>query len=171
EPLLVVLKDSPLREVKDLRGKVVTVSDTLATLTLAARRYLAEMGLPPGSALTVRAMGTHVNSLAALVHGESSAAVISVTALKQMGVDWGDRIRVLARIPPTPPLLYMVHRRLGTETIDRLQRQLLRFANETSEGQDLFRRLAHDGLKPVTAADLAALDSFAQDVKRLLEAL
>ncbi|MCS6810466.1 MAG: phosphate/phosphite/phosphonate ABC transporter substrate-binding protein [Tepidimonas sp.] len=171
EPLLVVLRDSPLREVRELRGKVVTTSDPMATLTLAARRYLAEAGLPPGPAVTVRAMGTHANSLAALVHGESAAAVVSVTALKQIGGDWPERVRVLARVPPTPPLLYMAHRRLGAPTIERLQRQMLRFGNETPEGQELFRRLGHDGLRPITAADLAALDPFVADVKRLLDTL
>lgn len=171
EPLLVVPKDSDLREVRELRGKVVTTSDPMATLTLAARRYLSEAGLPPGSAVTVRPMGTHANSLAALLHGDAVAAIVSVTALKQMGGDWAERVRVLARVPPTPPLLYMAHQRLGTETLARLQRDLLRYGNESSAGQELMRRLGHDGLRQITRADLAALDPIAADLKRLLAML
>lgn len=171
EPLLVVPKDSPLREVGELRGQVVSTSDPMATLTLAARRYLRELGLPPGNAVTVRAMGTHANSLAALLHSDAAAAIVSVTALKQMGDDWADRVRVLARVPPTPPLLYMAHRHLGNETVARLQRNLMRFGNESAQGQDLMRRLGHNGLRPVPAADLAELDPIVVDLRRLLSAL
>lgn len=168
EPLLVVAKDSPLRDVRELRGKVVTTSDAMATLTLAARRFLSEAGLPPGSALSVRPMGTHANSLAALLHGDAAAAIVSVTSLKQLGEEWSERVRVLARIPPTPPLLYMAHRRLGAETLVRLRRELLHYGNDTAEGRELLQRLGHDGLRSVTQADLSALDPFVADLKRLL---
>lgn len=171
EPLLVVPNDSPLHGLQELRGKVIATSDPLATLTLAARRFLSEAGLPPGSAVTVRAMGTHANSLAALIHGEAAAAIISVTGLKQMGADWADRVRVLARVPPTPPLLYMAHRQLGDETVTRLQRNLMHFGNESPQGRDLMGRLGHNGLRVVARADLAALDPIAADLRRLLAAL
>ncbi|WP_185970110.1 phosphate/phosphite/phosphonate ABC transporter substrate-binding protein [Tepidimonas alkaliphilus] len=168
EPLLVVPRGSPLREVAELRGQVVTTSDPLATLTLVARRFFSEAGLPPGAALDLRPMGTHANALAVLLRGEAAAAVISVTALKQIGGEQAERIRVLVRLPPTPPLLYMAHRRLGQAELERWQRALLRFGNETVEGLEAMRRLGHDGLRAVTRTDLAALDPIAADLKRLL---
>ncbi|MCX7898394.1 MAG: phosphate/phosphite/phosphonate ABC transporter substrate-binding protein [Rhodocyclaceae bacterium] len=168
EPLLVVMRDSPLSDVRELRGKVVTTSDALANLSLAARRYFAEIGMPPGREITIKPMGSHANSLAALAHGDSAAAIVSVTTLKQIGGDWNERVRVLVRLRPTPPLLYLAHRRLGEERIARLQQNLFRFANETPEGKAFFQALGHDGLKPVTAADLAALDPFVDDLKRMM---
>lgn len=170
EPLLVVPKDSPLTHEGELKGRVVTTSDPLANLTLAARRHFAEIGLTPGKDVTIRPMGSHANSLAALVHGESAAAIVSVTALKQLGGDWSERVRILVRLKPTPPLLYLAHQRLGETAIARLRQNLFAFANETAEGRAFFQRLGHNGLKPISAADLAALDPFVDDLKRLLHA-
>jgi phosphonate transport system substrate-binding protein len=170
EPLLVVMKDSPLIGERDLKGKVVTTSDELANLTLAARRHFAAIGLKPGSDVMIKPMGSHINSLAALLHGESAAAIVSVTTLKQAGGDWNERVRILARIKPIPPLLYLAHKRLGEAEIGRLRKDLLHYANETPEGQGLFRRLGHDGLKPITAADFALLDPYVEDLKQLLAA-
>lgn len=169
EPLLVVPKEARLQSVAELKGKTVTTSDRLANLTLAARRFLAAQGVLPERDVTIRPMGSHANSLAALLHGESAAAIVSVTALKQMGGDFGERLRILARIPPLPPLLYLAHQHLGEAAIARLAERLFHFANETEAGRAFSGRLGHGGLKPISAADLAALDPFVEDLRRLLQ--
>lgn len=168
EPLLVVAKTSPLQRVQELRGAVVTAADPLATITVAARRFLAQSGLTPGRDVQVRPMGSHANSLAALLHGESAAAIVSVTALKQLGGDYAARVRVLAAVPPTPPLLYLAHGRLGAATIERLAQELMRFANDDPAGVGLMRELGHDGLKRIEEADMKALDALVPDVRQLL---
>ncbi|WP_334154895.1 phosphate/phosphite/phosphonate ABC transporter substrate-binding protein [Tepidimonas sp.] len=167
EPLLVVAKTSPLQRLKDLRGAVVTAADPLATITVAARRFLVQSGLTPGRDVRVRPTGSHANSLAALLHGESAAAIVSATALKQLG-DYAERVRVLAAVPPTPPLLYLAHGRLGAATIERLAQELMRFANDDPAGVGLMRELGHDGLKRIEEADMKALDALIPDVRRLL---
>ncbi len=167
EPLLVTHNSSSLRNVEGLRGQVVTTSDRLANLTLAAHRYLAANRLRPGTDITLRPMGSHANSLAALEAGESAAAVISVSALKQVGGQWEDRIRILVRLDRLPPLLYLAHRRLGESTIARLRRRLITFANEQPAGRRFAEALGHGGLQAIPESDMKALDPFVSELKKM----
>lgn len=167
EPLLVVRLDG-VASLMALRGQVVTTSDRLSNLTLAARRHLAAAALVPDIDVTVRAMGSHANSLAALERGESAAAVVSVTALRQVGGDWQERLRILARLEPTTPLLYLAHERLGATEIDRLRKLMFGFANDVPAGRRFAEALGHGGLKAVSEADMRALDIFITDLRKIL---
>lgn len=167
EPMLVTHKSSSLLNVEGLRGQVVTTSDRLANLTLAAHRYLVANRLRPGTDITLRPMGSHANSLAALEAGESAAAVITATALKQVGGQWEDRLRVLVRLDRLPPLLYLAHRRLGEPTIARLQRRLITFANEQAAGRRFTEALGHGGLQAIAESDMKALDPFVSELKKM----
>ncbi|GGX87015.1 phosphate/phosphite/phosphonate ABC transporter substrate-binding protein [Vogesella alkaliphila] len=167
EPLLVTRRDG-IRELAQLRGQTVSTSDRLANLTLAAQRYLSRAGFVPGNNIVIRPTGSHANSLAALLSGESAAAIISVSALHQFGGDIGGKIRILARLPHTTPQLYLGHKRLGDARLARLQQQLLTFANDTPQGRAFSRDLNHGGLRPVGEPDMRALDPYVRDLKGLL---
>lgn len=168
EPLLVTRKDG-VNTLEALRGKVVSTSDKLANLTLAAQRYLIQNGLTPGKDVTIRPAGSHANSVQALLNGESAAAIISVTALRQLHPGTTVRVRVMKRLPQTTPLLYLAHKRLGTSRIDSLRSQLFQFANNTDEGKAFSKELGHGGLKEISAADMKALDPYVQDLKVMLK--
>jgi phosphonate transport system substrate-binding protein len=167
EPLLVTRKDGATT-LQALRGKVISTSDKLANLTLAAHRYLVQNGLTPGKDVTITPAGSHANSVQALLNGESAAAIISVTALRQLHPGTTARVRILKRLPQTTPLLYLAHRRLGASRIDSLRGQLFQFANQTEEGKAFCKELGHDGLKEISQADMKALDPYVQDLKVLL---
>lgn len=167
EPLLVTRMDGP-QELEALRGKVISTSDKLANLTLAAHRYLAQNGLEPGRDVTIRPAGSHANSVQALLNGESEAAIISVTAMRQLHPGTTARVRIMKRLPQTTPLLYLAHKRLGQNRIDVLRSQLLQFANQTEEGKQFCKELAHGGLKDIAPGDMKALDPYVQDLKVML---
>lgn len=168
EPLLVTRMDGP-HELEALRGKVVSTSDKLANLTLAAHRYLWQNGLEPGRDVIIRPAGSHANSVQALLNGESAAAIISVTTMRQLHPGTTARVRVMKRLPHITPLLYLVHRRLGATRIDGLRDQLLQFANHTEVGRLFSKELGHDGLKEITPADMKVLDPYVQDLKVMLK--
>lgn len=168
EPLLVTRRNG-IRELAQLRGQTVSTSDRLANLTLAAQRYLTQAGFIPGQHLVIHPTGSHANSLAALLGGESAAAIVSVSALHQLGGDTGSKIRILARLPHTTPLLYLGHKRLGSARLAQLQQRLLAFANDTPQGRAFSRDLNHGGLRPVSEQDMRALDPYVRDLKGLLQ--
>ena len=171
EPLLVTRSQNGVASVADLRGKVITTSDPLANLTLAAIRHLSAQGLAPGRDTDLRATGNHANSLAVLERGDSEAAVVSVSALTQVGGDWTGRIRVLARMDPVTPLLYMAHARLPAADLKRIRQTMMTFANDTAEGKRFSAKLGHGGLKPIREQDMKILDPYVEDLKKLLNSV
>jgi len=165
EPLLIVLPQSPIRTLSDLKGRKIATSDPWANLTLAARRLFREQGWVIGRDLYLEPTGSHANSFAHLQQGLADAAVVSVTAITQLNLA-ADRYRILYRFPPSPPLLYLAHRRLGESRLAQLRRALLAWSAQ--EGQAVFARLGHGTLQPITDADWDALDPFVADFDQLV---
>ena len=170
EPLLVVQRNGGPATLPELRGRVITTSDALANLTLSAMRYLSAHGLVPGRDIEVRATGSHANSLAALERGDSVAAVVSTSALTQVGGDWTNRVQVLARMEAVTPLLYLVHQRTSEADQNRLRLAMLTFANDTPAGKQFSANLGHGGLRPIRVQDMSTLDSFVEELKNQLKA-
>ncbi|GLW61053.1 phosphate ABC transporter substrate-binding protein [Hydrogenophilus thermoluteolus] len=166
EPLLIVLPTSPLQTLTDLKGRTLATSDRWANLTLAARRLLRELGWTIGVDVRLIATGSHANSLAHLRQGLADAAVVSVTTLKQLDLPESG-YRILHRLPPTPPLLYLAHARLGEARIAALADAFQQWSR--SDGQEHFARLGHGVLRPITDADWQALDGFVAEFDRLNE--
>lgn len=168
EPLLITRPDG-IKRIADLRGKVVSTSDRLANLTLAAHRHFVSLGYAPGKNIIIRPTGSHANSMASLLSGESAAAIVSVSSLYQLGPEAMKKVRVLEHLPKTTPLLYLGHQRLGKARIDKLQKDMLHFANETELGKAYSLELKHDGLREVSNADMQSLDPFVKDLKGLMK--
>lgn len=164
EPLLVVAPHSTYQTVTDLRGKKVATSDAWANLTLTARQSFRALGWTVGRDVDLIATGSHANSFAHLDAGQVAAAVVSVTALRQLNVP-PERYRILHRFPPSPPLLYLAHMRLGEAAIARLSSDLIAWS--AAEGQAVFAALGHGTLQPITADDWAALEPFVAEYDAL----
>jgi phosphonate transport system substrate-binding protein len=168
EPLIVTRVDVGIRSIAELRGRTISSTDRLATLTLSGMRYLIAQGLKPGVDVSVRTTSSHANSIATLMDGQSAAAIISVSALKQIGNHIEQHLRILAHMEPTTPLLYMAHPRLGPALTHRLREVMTQFANSPGPGQQFVDALGHKGLQAVTAKDMQALDGGVTEVRRLL---
>ncbi len=166
EPLLIVAPASPFHQLSDLRGQKVATSDAWANLTLTARQTFRALGWRIGSEIELITTGSHANSLAHLDHGQVAAAVVSVTALKQLNVP-ADRYRILYRFPPLPGLLYLAHERLGQRRIAELASALIAWS--TGAGQPVFAALGHGALKPITDADWMALEPFVNEYDALTQ--
>jgi phosphonate transport system substrate-binding protein len=170
EPLIVTRVDVGIRSVAELRGRTISSTDRLATLTLAGMRYLVSQGLKPGVDVSVRTTSSHANSIATLMDGQSAAAIISVSALKQIGNHIEQHLRILAHMEPTTPLLYMAHPRLGPALTTQLRNTMMQFANGPGPGAQFVEALGHKGLQAVTTKDMLALDGGVLEVRRLLAA-
>jgi ABC-type phosphate/phosphonate transport system substrate-binding protein len=60
-PVIAVATDSPIRQLDDLRGQSIMVSDRVAALTIVGMRYLRDQGLRPNIDVTVRVAGSHAS--------------------------------------------------------------------------------------------------------------
>jgi phosphonate transport system substrate-binding protein len=103
---------SPIRTLKDLKGKRVAFGDVNSTSSFVfPMTMIMDAGLDPGRDLgAIRLTGSHANSLAALVQGQVDASALSFDsfnkAIEQKAVD-PTTIRVVAKsiAIPQPPIV------------------------------------------------------------------
>lgn len=165
EPLLVVPAGDGIRQLADLRGKLIAVTDRTAALAVIGLRHLRDQGLAPGRDLGVVVTGSHANSLHRLRAGEVAAAIVSVTTLRQVESTLAAQVRVLAPLPQgLSAVVYHAAPHLAPQ-LPALARALLDFAM-TPAGRTFVDALGHQGLLPVTEREMAALDPLVVELYR-----
>lgn len=167
EVLIVIPKDSPLRQIRDLQGKSVALTDRTAALGVIGLQYLRAADMRADTDFRIQRSGSHLNSVQMMLAGQAAAAIISKTTLTQIGPKLADAVRVLA----TPPaalasVVYHVHPKLAKQA-PGLREAMLAFAG-TPAGQQFIAALGHKGLVPVTAAEMDALDPMVVEFYRQL---
>lgn len=120
-------KSSPIRTLKDLKGKRVAFGDVNSTSSFVfPMTMIMDAGLDPVRDLAaIRLTGSHANSLAALVQGQVDASALSFDsfdkAIEQKAVD-PTTIRVVAKsiAIPYPPIV--MNSRLSPALKDELRK-------------------------------------------------
>lgn len=165
EPLLAVSAKDGIARLADLKGKAIAVTDRTAALSVIGLHHLREQGFVPGRDLRVIVTGSHANSLHRLLAGEAAAAIISKTTLKQVDAALAASVRELQRLPTgLSAVIYHASPRLAAHA-PALSGALLEFA-KTAAGQAFLGALGHQGLRPVTVPEMAALDPLVVELYR-----
>ncbi|MFU8847907.1 MAG: phosphate/phosphite/phosphonate ABC transporter substrate-binding protein [Opitutales bacterium] len=119
--------DSPIKSLKDLKGKRVAFGDTSSTssFTYQVAMMVREDIDPVRDLAEARLTGSHVNSLMALNEGLVDAACLSFDsfekAINNGNVDAG-KFRVLVRSDPIPNPPIVMNPRLNPEIKDKLRK-------------------------------------------------
>jgi len=151
----------------ELRGQTIAVTDSLATLTVIAMRYLRDNGLRPGLDVRVRVAGSHANAMQLVLLGQAQAAVVSLTALRQVDPDTAAQLQVMRQLPAAlSAVVYLLAPRLA-HLAPTLVPALLHFANQQAAGRAFVETLGHQGLLPV-GPELAEVDPLVVEFYRLL---
>lgn len=158
EPLLVVPIDSSGNSLSALKGKALAVTDRHAALTVIGLRYLRDQGLVPDRDFRIVVTHSHANSLHRLLLGETAAAIVSRTTLKQVDAGLARQVRVLETLPVgLSAVIYHVAPHLAPFAA-ALAEQLISFSETNPAGPAFIAALGHEGLLPVKEAEMKALD-------------
>lgn len=108
--ILVVRKDSPFKDVKELDGKKIGFPErNLYPGSIYMRAVLEEIFKIKYEALFLK---THDNVLRNVVLGKVDAGSTGITHLESQPVEIRDSLRILYKTPPSPPPPIMVHPRI-----------------------------------------------------------
>lgn len=158
EPILVVPSDSHRISLATLKGKTIAVTDRHAALAVIGLRYLRDHGLVPERDFRIVVTHSHANSLHRLLLGETAAAIVSRTTLKQVDAGLAGQVRVLETLPVgLAAVIYHVAPHLAPFAAT-LAAQLIGFAASSPAGPAFIAALGHEGLLPVKEAEMKALD-------------
>ncbi len=165
--ILVVAKGSPVRDVRALRGKIVSTPSKITIVSMLGLHLLRENGLQPGRDVTIHQAASHNSAVLSVLRGESTAAVTSATALRQMPPKIRDAVRTLALTREVPHLMYLANPRVPEREVAKMTRLLLDFAG-SPEGRRFMRDTGYAGLRPPTEGELRSLDPYVTELKALL---
>jgi len=167
--IAVVEKNSPLRNVAELRGETVAVPDPLTIVSMLGAKLLRASGLVPGKDVTLRPALSHNSAVISVLRGDSAAAFTSATALEQMPDEIKNGVRVLAATEGFPNVIYLANPEVPAGEVAQMTATLLEFAENTAEGKKLYvNTLGHQGLVTPSLKELQRLDPFVGKLKALL---
>jgi len=155
-----VRKDSPYKNMSDLRNKTIAMASPLALLSQGAIAELKEAGLKEHENITIQTTTTHNNAIFAVLNKKADAAITGVKIWMQMPERQKKYLRILAKGKDLPGFIIMGNTGLPAETIQNLQNALLLFDTKPAGKKYLFR-----GFKKIDNATMQSLDAYTAILK------
>ena len=162
--MLIVPRDSLIKDVADLEGKIVALPPAQAAVSELIKVLLLDAGLLLGNSITLNHLGSHFACMQAIVNGSASACgtgLLAIRIYERMGLD---HFRILERAQAICPPLFIVHPSMPPDVAQQIEDVLLSW-----DGTPRMRHLLNlsDGMKPFVPATDSGYDS----VRRLIERL
>lgn len=155
--VILVAKDSPLRNLADLRGKSLAVPPATSMVYMLTMELLHSRGMEPGRDFTLNMQDNMQNAMVASLRGDSDAGTVGYATWSIYPQQ--DMLRVLAKSAEVPGLIIMAHPRVPKSTIARLRKALFAFG-ETPEGKTYFASTNHGAWLPVDETTMRTLDRY-----------
>ena len=154
--VIAVRQDSPLRSLKELRGRRFAFGDPESTMShVVPRAVLKEAGVPVNALAEYKFLGSHKNVALAVLAGDFDAGAMKQEVFDEYAPKG---LRILARLPPTPDHLLVSRATLPEAEVERL-RQALFTIHLRPDARTLLGPLHKglDGFGPVSEKDYIPL--------------
>lgn len=163
--ITVVAKDSPIRSIAQLRGKVAGVLPPPSFAPAIFADVLSEHGLKAGVDVELHYDKTPYNSVKAAAMGDIAAAAYPTVSLPSLPKDLLEQVRTIHVSPEFPAVTFSVRRAPDLPPPEDFQAVLLRFVRDTEEGRGFVREFGHDGLSAPDMKALRILDRFLPEAR------
>ena len=163
--VLLVRKDSAIRNIEQLRGKTVVTPDSLAIISLLGVELLKRNGLVASKDVIIQSLPTHNAAVVILQNGAVDAAVVSLTAFLQMTPEQRAGLTVIKQTAEVPHVMYLAGAKVNTADADAFVLLLRQFTEHTAEGKQFIESLGYQGLRAPTEQELRSLDPYLDMLK------
>lgn len=145
---IVVTKiDSPIKSVKDLKGKKIALPPKVSAVSHLMMNHLKAKGLRPGKDVTLSHHRSHVSCLQQIIIGEADACTTAAPAMRFFQHKMNVKLKIIASSQKIPHTLFAIHPRIPKSERERIRKRIIGWAN-TEEGKILLKR---GKLKPFRA--------------------
>lgn len=167
---LLVRKESPYQDIKDLRGKKIAAPGPYAIVSQLGANWLNQVGLVAGRDVFLRTSITHTTALHAVVAGETDAGFISNRAFVAAKSDLKDHVRALGLSKESggPGVVYMAHPAIPAQRVAAIKEAILAFV-QTEAGKAFVAGLGYDTLREMKSGELARLDPYVRELKQVMQ--
>ncbi|MEN9480190.1 MAG: hypothetical protein RLZZ298_1585 [Pseudomonadota bacterium] len=163
---VVVAQNSPLAQLKDLRGRRVAITDRSILVNIVMSKTLADLKLSEKDFdfVTVNSQNTAIISVA---QGKSDAAIIAHFALDQSPEDQRQAVRVIYRSEVLPNVTLLASPKLDQALREKIGASLLGLAG-SPEGADFLEKSRYLGIQKADLAFMKTLDPYLKETRKQL---
>ena len=159
--IYLVRKDSDIKQLTDLKGKVITLIGRAAIITQMVEHQLKSLGMEEGKDYTFRLTRTHNNAMYAPLRGESDASVTGTLLFNKIGEQDRKNVRVIGKTPVAPGFLVMAGERITEEQRNKLMTALLNYIN-TPAGKEYLKTTGLVRFERITDQEMQDLEPYIQ---------
>lgn len=147
--IIVVPKDSPIKDIHELAGKKVAFPAPAAfAASMLTRAEFARQGVP----ISVSYVSSHDSVYRGVVRGVFAAGGGISRTLEAMDADVASGLRVLTKTPSYVPHAFAANKHVSPEVVAKIQKAMLSLS-EDEAGQKLLKELSFKGVEPATDAE------------------
>lgn len=168
EPLtsmIMVLHDSPVKSVDDLRGKNIATPPAFVPVVHMARRALQQQGLEEGVDLYFKPYKSVDSCFQQVLIGDASACVAPSFALKTIEQKMQVKLRTVLESPSIPNLSLVAHSRVPAAQREKIRNLVLSWGNSEDSADDtLLQNLNTRRFVPAVDAEYDPVRSYLREI-------
>ena len=155
-----VLPESQLRELKDLKGQRVAFPPITAAVTHMGKKAFIDAGIAFPQDVEIKYTKSHDACLQLVIVGAASACASSLRAVHVFESKWGKHFRVLQDTPSIPNSLFIVHRRVPEPERRQLLQLLTSWPGESETGKTFYQDSNNMRLVPAVDTEYDVVRQF-----------
>lgn len=136
--IMVVLPDSPLHTLQDLKGKRIGLPPQVAAVSYLTRNALSEAGMNTDKDVVLKYYKAHDACLNQLMLHNVDMCVSAEHPIRFFENKWHVNFRILAKTKTIPPALFMAQSRIAPEAREAIKHALLSWQT-TKHGRDMLQ--------------------------------
>lgn len=165
------LSQRPVKQVNELRGQTLVLSNPQSLVSLRGMQWLAENGLQRDRDFKLINVPTDDNVGNVLVRGDAQFAMLSGGEYRAIPEALRTQVQVMTSFAEVPGFVVMASPRLKAAEAAALKEQLLGFANRSDEGKAFFAATGFTGMRELPAGLMASMDPYNAATRTVLAAL
>lgn len=164
--IVAVRKDSPITDIKDLKGRTLAVNDRLVLVSIVTLQDLQQRGAKLGELNLVSAL-TQNSALLSVARGDVDAAITAAFTLNQIPEAQRQDIRTIYTTGRLPNVMFLASPKLSAGERGRMQQALLDFGRATA-GEQFFASSGFSGIVPLSDSYMKTIDVYLPETRRIL---
>ncbi len=165
---ILVIKNGPIKSIKDLEGKTMIAPAQLAIITMLGEVLLKKNGLQPGKDITFRNASSHGNAILSVAKGKADAAVVSAGVFERMPEAVKEKLTILTKTRQVPHVMFMANSKLPEKDYQAAKKAMLNFTAE-GPGKAFFSKTKRKNMVSITDEDIEILKPYVEILKSRLK--
>lgn len=166
--LISVAKARPMKDITELRGQALVLSNPQSLVTMRGLQWLAEKGLQRDRDFRIISVPTDDSAGSVVVRGDAVAALLSSGEFRATPDAVKPQFEIMTTIAELPSFVVMASPRLAAPVQQALKTQLLAFAGGSAEGKAFFGNTGLTGIGEVPHGVMASMDPYIELTRKAL---